>query len=61
MEKLRYPLLYFQLQENLLLGMLVGTPFQALESNLTALKATLTDYLQREYKKTQRLSLCRHS
>lgn len=51
MEKLRYPLLYFQLQEDLLLGMLVGTPFQALESNLAALKATLTDYLQREYKK----------
>lgn len=51
MENLRYPLLYFQLQDDLLLGLLVGTPYQALESNLATLKTTLGNYLQREYKK----------
>ena len=51
MEKINYPLLYFEFQEETLLGILVGTPYQVVEKDLRSLKGTLLDYLQRQYKK----------
>lgn len=51
MEKIVYPLLYYPLEEQLLLGQLVGTDIEAVDSNLNSLKKTLLSYLQKQYKK----------
>lgn len=51
MEKLRYPVLSFQLQENLWLGMLIGTDIQVIDENPLTIKNIITDHLQRKYKK----------
>ncbi|MFZ2900181.1 MAG: AAA family ATPase [Saprospiraceae bacterium] len=51
-EKLTYPLLYFQLAEDAVLGMLLGTDYQIVEQDLRRVKKTLTEYLVKQYKKT---------
>lgn len=51
MEKLSFPLLYFQLRENAVLGILVGAGHQVVDRDLRRVKATLQDYLQKQYKK----------
>lgn len=51
MEKITYPLLHFKLKDNAILGVLVGTEYQVVDKDLRSLKATLSDQLQREYKK----------
>jgi ATP-dependent Clp protease ATP-binding subunit ClpC len=51
-EKLTYPLLYFQLAEDAVLGMLLGTDYQIVEQDLRRVKKSLTDYLVKQYKKT---------
>ena len=51
MEKINYPLIYFELDESALLGLLIGTGFQAVERDLRSLKSTLAGYLQKQYKK----------
>ncbi|MCR9289512.1 MAG: AAA family ATPase [Bacteroidetes bacterium] len=51
MEKLQYPLLYYQLNESLILGILVGTEIQLIESDLKKMKTVIGTFLQRQYKK----------
>lgn len=51
-EKLTYPLLYFQLAEDAVLGMLLGTEYQVVDQDLRKVKKSLTDYLVKQYKKT---------
>ena len=51
MIKISYPLLYYQLNEEAILGLLVGTDYQVIEKNLKGVKTTLSNYLQRQYKK----------
>lgn len=51
MEKIVYPLLYYRLNDKSLLGQLVGTDIEAMESSITGLKKTLLSYLQKQYKK----------
>lgn len=51
MEKLTYPLLCFSLNENAMLGILVGTPYQIVEASASKIKSTLTDHLAKTYKK----------
>jgi len=51
MEKLVYPLLYYQLSENRVLGLLVGTDHQIIDKDVRHVKSTLTTHLKRLYKK----------
>ncbi|MFK7948530.1 MAG: AAA family ATPase [Saprospiraceae bacterium] len=51
MEKITYPLLHFQLNDNAVLGILVGTDYQVVDKDLRNVKSTLTNQLQRNYKK----------
>lgn len=51
MEKIVYPLLYYPIRDGILLGQLVGTDIEAIDSSLSALKRTLLSYLQKQYKK----------
>jgi ATP-dependent Clp protease ATP-binding subunit ClpA len=51
-EKLSYPLLYFQLADDAVLGILLGTDHQVVEPDLHQVKKTLSGYLNRQYKKT---------
>ncbi|MEZ4991389.1 MAG: AAA family ATPase [Saprospiraceae bacterium] len=51
MEKITYPLLYYDLAPQTVLGLLVGTELQVVEKDLERVKLTLGNYLQRQYKK----------
>ncbi len=51
MNIINYPLLYFQMKEDALLGILIGAGIEAMAGDLRSLKATLLDYLQKRYKK----------
>jgi ATP-dependent Clp protease ATP-binding subunit ClpA len=51
MEKLQYPLLYYQLNEETILGILVGTEIQMIEKDLKKMKTSIKTYLQKLYKK----------
>lgn len=51
MELINYPLLYFELQNQTVLGILVGTQYQCIEKDLRSVKSVMNDYLQRQYKK----------
>lgn len=51
MDRINYPLLYFDFQEDSVLGILVGTELEVVDSDLRSLKSTLLDHLQRQYKK----------
>ncbi|MEM9821413.1 MAG: AAA family ATPase [Bacteroidota bacterium] len=51
MIKINYPLLYYQLQEDAVLGILVGADYQMVEKDLKRLKTTLSDFITRQYKK----------
>ncbi len=51
MEKITYPLLYFQLNDDVILGILVGTAYQIVDKDLRNIKSTLTEQLQRNYRK----------
>ncbi len=51
MEKITYPLLCFNLNQHAVLGILVGTEYQAVETDARRLKSVLTNHLQRQYKK----------
>ena len=51
MDKINYPLLYYQLKEDAYLGILVGTGYQVMEKDLRTMKQNLKDYLQKQYKK----------
>ncbi len=51
MEKLTYPLLYFQLTPETVLGILVGSNYQIVDKDLKNVKSTLATYLKKTYKK----------
>lgn len=51
MERITYPLLYFDLAPQAVLGFLVGTELQVVEKDLERVKLSLGNYLQRQYKK----------
>ncbi|MEL6867035.1 MAG: AAA family ATPase [Bacteroidota bacterium] len=51
MEKITYPLLYYQLKSDAVLGMLIGTDYQVIDKDLKAVKNRLSRYLQKQYKK----------
>lgn len=51
MEKVNYPLLYFPVADDHVLGFLVGTQLQAVAQHLDALKLKLTSHLKKEYKR----------
>jgi len=51
MEKINYPLLYYKIKENQLLGILVGADLQMIESDVKRLKTTFTTHLSRQYKR----------
>lgn len=51
MEKIHYPLLYYPLQANALLGILVGTNYQVVDKDLRSIKASLSEHLSKQYKK----------
>lgn len=51
MEKINYPLLYYSLKPDLVLGILVGTGHEVVEKDLRRVKSGLQDYLQKQYKK----------
>ncbi len=51
MDTINYPLLYFELKEETLLGLLVGTELEAVAKDLRSLKSSLLEHLQKQYKK----------
>ena len=51
MEKITYPLLYFQLNDDAVLGILVGTNYQVVDKDLRNVKSMLTEQLQNNYRK----------
>lgn len=51
MENIIYPLLYFELKNKQVLGILAGTDYQVVDTDLKSVKATLSSFLQRNYKK----------
>jgi len=51
MEKLNYPLLYYKIKENRVLGILVGTELQMIDTDLKSLKTTFSTHLTRQYKR----------
>lgn len=51
MERITYPLLYFDISPRAVLGFLVGTDLQLVEKDLERVKLSLGNYLQRQYKK----------
>jgi ATP-dependent Clp protease ATP-binding subunit ClpC len=51
MEKINYPLLYFEIMPEVIMGILVGADIEAMASDLPGLKGVMLDYLQKQYKK----------
>lgn len=51
MEKLEYPLLYFQLKPNAVLGLLVGASYQLVEKDVKSLKMAIGNHLRKQYKR----------
>jgi ATP-dependent Clp protease ATP-binding subunit ClpC len=51
MEQITYPLLYFELEDKSILGILVGTQYQAIEKDLKTVKSVIHSYLAKQYKK----------
>jgi ATP-dependent Clp protease ATP-binding subunit ClpC len=51
MKNVNYPLLYYNVGKDAVLGILVGTPYQVVEKDLGAVRKLMTDYLQKDYKK----------
>ena len=51
MDRINYPLLYYELEEDMILGLLVGTSYQMVDTDLRKIKSSLLDYLQKQYKR----------
>ena len=51
MKTLNYPLLYFELKEDAVLGILVGTDYKVVNKDLRSVKNALQTYIQKHYKK----------
>ncbi|MEL7020546.1 MAG: AAA family ATPase [Bacteroidota bacterium] len=51
MQIIQYPILYFQLNPNIVLGMLVGTSHQLVQTDLKSIQQRFKKYIERLYKK----------
>ncbi|HMO40290.1 MAG TPA: AAA family ATPase [Saprospiraceae bacterium] len=51
MDYIHYPLLYFKVDENTVLGLLVGTEYEVIDRDLRSVKSVLSKHLQKQYKK----------
>ena len=51
MERIIYPILYYELNEQASLGLLVGTDYQLVEKDVASLKTGLHNYINQQYKK----------
>ena len=51
MDTIIYPLVYYRLSDEALLGILVGTRLQMVDRDIRNLKSSLSDYLFKQYKK----------
>lgn len=51
MEEITYPLLHFKLNNDAILGILVGTNYQVVDKDIRNIKSTLSEQLQKNYKK----------
>lgn len=51
MKKVNYPLLYYKIGEEAVLGLLVGTAYQVVEKDVLSVRKLMMDYLQKDYKK----------
>jgi len=51
MEKIKYPLLTYQLKADAILGLLVGTRYQVVDRDLPGIRSAMQEYLQKQYKK----------
>ncbi len=52
MEKITYPLLCYPIAKDAWLGLLVGTDYQMVEKDIKSLKNAMSDFLFKQYKKT---------
>lgn len=51
MKNLLYPVLYFELSPEVVMGFLLGTQYQAVGEDLKTVKNSIKEYLQKQYKK----------
>lgn len=51
MEIIKYPLLHFKINDEAVLGILVGTDYQVVEKDLKKVKSSIHGYLQKNYRK----------
>jgi len=51
MKKINYPLLYYKVGEEAVLGILVGADYQVVEKDLNGVRRLMTNYIQKDYKK----------
>lgn len=51
MDRITYPLLYFEMKSDMVLGMLVGTEYEVMDRDLRSVKSVLSRHLQKQYKK----------
>ncbi len=51
MDTIIYPLVYYKLNDESYLGILVGTDYQAVDKDIKGMKSTLSEYLLKQYKK----------
>lgn len=51
MDKVNYPLLYFELNPQMVLGLLIGTDFEVIDKDVNSIKITLSRHLQKQYKR----------
>ena len=51
MKILQFPILYFELSDDVVLGLLVGTTHQMIGKDLRSVKSSILEYLQKKYKK----------
>ncbi len=51
MDRITYPLLYFEMEPDLVLGLLVGTEYEVMDRDLRSVKSVLSRHLQKQYKK----------
>ncbi len=51
MDQINYPLLYFELNADMVLGLLIGTEFEVIERDIRSLKTLLARHLQKQYRR----------
>ncbi|MEL7118830.1 MAG: AAA family ATPase [Bacteroidota bacterium] len=51
MDRINYPLIYFDLNEELVLGILVGTQLKMIESDVKKIKGIFLEHLRRDYRR----------